>query len=114
MAAERRSSPRADLQMLVQFRLQDIDEFMRDYAVNISAGGMFVRTEEPHSQGAIIYLQFRLVSGEKLFEGLAEVVHVNPPGHTDAGMGLEFVNLDPESRTLINQIVEERVAELED
>ncbi|MEE8409831.1 MAG: TIGR02266 family protein [Myxococcota bacterium] len=110
---ERREHPRLPLKMLVQFRLHDMDEFMRDHAVNLSAGGMFVRTTEPHEIGSMVYLQFRLADGEKIIEGLGEVVHVNPPGHAVPGMGVEFVNLDQESRRLIDQIVKDRDSELE-
>ncbi|OGQ80987.1 MAG: hypothetical protein A2289_19680 [Deltaproteobacteria bacterium RIFOXYA12_FULL_58_15] len=99
--------------MLVQFRLKDMDEFLRDHAANISAGGMFVRTTEPQSIGTMVYLQFRLRDGSKLIEGLGKVVHVNPADTPVPGMGIEFVNLDEESRRLIDDIIRERMAELE-
>ena len=113
MGMERRLHERAPLNMLVQFRLGDIDEFMRDYAVNVSTGGMFIRTREPHELGSMIYLQFRLKDGSKLIEGLGKVVHVNPPSHAVPGMGVEFVNLDDSSRALIRDITSERANELD-
>lgn len=82
---------------------------MREYAVNISAGGMFIRSIEPYECGSMVYLQFRLRDGHKLVEGLGKVVHVNPPEHQDPGIGVEFVNLDADSRELIDEIVSERV-----
>ena len=106
--AERRAHPRLPLQMLVQFRLHDMEEFMREHAVNLSVSGMFVHSRTPHPEGAMIYVQFRLEDGAKLIEGLAKVVHVNPPGHPTPGMGLEFVNLEPGSRELIESIVRAR------
>lgn len=108
---ERRQFDRAPLNMLVQFRLGDMDEFMRDYAANISLGGIFIRTREPRDRGSMIYLQFRLKDGSKLIEGLGKVVHVNPPESPAPGMGVEFVNLDDESRRLIKEIVKERGGE---
>jgi uncharacterized protein (TIGR02266 family) len=110
---ERREHPRLPLKMLVQFKLHDMDEFMRDHAVNLSAGGMFVRTREPQPLGSMVYLQFRLEDGVKLIEGLGKVVHVNPPEEAVPGMGIEFVNLDTESRRLIDEIIKARLAELE-
>lgn len=101
------------LKMLVQFRLGDLDEFMRDHAVNISAGGMFIRTAQPQPEGSMVYLQFQLADGAKLIEGLGKVVHVNPPDHPVPGMGIEFVNLDSGSRRLIDRIIKERAAELD-
>jgi len=97
--------------MLVQFRLETMEDFLAQYAGNISAGGMFIRSNEPRESGSLIYLQFRLKSGEKLIEGLGRVVHVNPVGHEEPGMGVEFVNLDPESVTLIERIVQERIGD---
>jgi molecular chaperone DnaK len=109
---DRRVHPRLPLRMLVQFRLHDIAEFERIYAVNVSAGGMFIRTLTPHPAGAMIYLQFQLEDGKRLIEGLGKVVHVNPPEHPSPGMGVEFVNLDDESQKLIEQIIQERASEL--
>jgi uncharacterized protein (TIGR02266 family) len=109
--ADRRVYPRLPLNLLVQFRLQDMDEFLRDHAVNISAGGMFIRSHEPLPSGSMIYLQFRLRDGAKLIEGLGRVVHVNPPDHPVPGMGVEFVNLDRDSRHLIDAIIRERIPE---
>jgi molecular chaperone DnaK len=108
---DRRIYPRLPLKMLVQFRLHDMDEFMREHAVNLSVGGMFVRSRTPQPEGAMIYVQFRLEDGAKLIEGLAKVVHVNPPEHAVPGMGLEFVNLDPASQELIDRIVRTRTGE---
>ena len=109
---DRRSAVRIPLNMLVQFRLNDLNEFMRDWAANISGGGMFIRTRTPHASGSMIYLQFNLSDGSKLIEGLGKVVHVNPPDHAVPGMGVEFVNLDRESKRLIDQIIGERAKEL--
>lgn len=111
MSSDRRVHPRIPLKLLVQFRLQDMDEFMRDYAVNLSVGGMFIRTPEPHPQDSMVYLQFTLMAGDKLIEGLGKVVHVNPPSHTVPGMGIEFVNLDDESREFIDSIIQERIGD---
>jgi molecular chaperone DnaK len=109
--ADRRIHARLPLTMLVQFRLHDMNEFMREHAVNLSVGGMFVRSRTPHPQGAMVYVQFRLEDGAKIIEGLAKVVHVNPPDHAVPGMGLEFVNLDAASVELIDRIVGNRVAD---
>ena len=112
--SDRRRFDRAHLNMLVQFRLGDMEEFLRDYAVNISSGGMFIRTRAPHAEGSMIYLQFRLRDGHKLIEGLGKVVHVNPPSHAVPGMGVEFVNLDSDSKKLIKEIVKGRMEDIEE
>jgi len=100
--------------MLVQLRLHDLDEFMRVYSSDVSAGGMFIRTVDPRPVGTTVYLQFRLDDGSRLIDGLARVAHVNPADHPAPGMGVEFVDLDPSSRRLVEDILTERAGELED
>ena len=99
--AEKRKSPRAELHILVQFRFDTFEDFLAEYSMDISVGGMFLRTDTPRPEGSMIYLQFALRDGSKLIEGLGKVVRVNPPGgERPAGMGVEFVNLDEDSRGL--------------
>ncbi len=107
---EQRIHPRIPLQLLVQFRLKDIDTFLREHAVNISSGGLFISSSTPHPNGTMIYLQIQLDNGQKLIEGLGRVVHVNLPSQDNPGMGIEFVNIDEKSQQLINDIVEKRLA----
>jgi uncharacterized protein (TIGR02266 family) len=109
---DRRKHERHPLSILVQYRFDSFENFLAEYSINISAGGMFIRTSEPREEGSMIYLQFYLRGGEKLIEGLGRVVRVNPPEKygKDAGMGVEFVNFDEESTDLINEIIAARVA----
>lgn len=111
--SNRRRYPRTPLHILVQFRFGSFEEFLAEYSLNISPGGMFIRTAEPRAEGDIIYLQFSLRDGSRLIEGMGRVVRVNPPPGTDAqpsGMGIEFLNFDPESMALIEEICAARVA----
>ena len=102
--AEKRKYPRAPLNVLVQFRFDTFDEFLAEYSLNISPGGIFIKTEHPREEGSVIYLQFALRDGSKLIEGMGKVVRVNPPGSQAAGMGVEFLNFDDESMALIEEI----------
>lgn len=103
--AERRRHPRTPLSLLVQFRFESFDEFLAEYSVNISPGGIFLRTNEPFAEGATIYLQFSLKDGQRLIEGMGRVVRVNKAGDPgETGVGVEFVNFDEESMALIEEI----------
>jgi molecular chaperone DnaK len=110
--ADRRRHDRTPLSLLVQFRFSTFEEFLAEYAVNLSPGGLFIRTEEPRAQGEVIYVQFSLKDGSRLIEGMGRVVRVNPPGvpGRPAGMGVEFLNLDPESQALVDAICAARHA----
>ena len=106
---ERRRYPRVPLNLLIQYRFDTFEEFMSEYASDISEGGMFIRTEEQREERSMVYLQFALKDGTKLIEGLGRVIRVNPPnGQNPQGIGIEFVNFDEDSRALIQAIVEER------
>ena len=67
---DRRKHSRTPLSLLVQFRFNTFEDFLADYSVNISPGGMFIRTDEPQEEGSIIYLQFSLKDGSRLIEGV--------------------------------------------
>ena len=108
--ADKRRHPRTPLNVLVQFRFDTFDEFLAEYSVNISPGGIFVNTDEPRQEGEVIYLQFALKDGSKLIEGMGKVVRVNPVGDPKRppGMGIEFINFDDESMALIAEICAQR------
>jgi hypothetical protein len=58
----------------------------------------------------MVYLQFELKTGDKLVEGLGKVVRCQPPAEGRiAGMGIEFVNFDDDSLTLIEDLVTTRI-----
>lgn len=101
---DRRRYPRTSLSILVQYRFNTFEDFLAEYSANISIGGIFIRTEFPKEEGAIVYLQFSLQDGSRLIEGMGKVVRVNPPGSRHVGMGVEFMNFDEESMALIHDI----------
>ena len=96
---ERRRFPRAELRLLVQYRFETLEEFMQRFATNISRGGIFLETADLHDEGEVVFLRFALADGMPLIEAMARVVRVTPHG-----MGLEFLNMDDDSRALIEDI----------
>ena len=107
----RRKHPRVPLNLLVQVRSKDYDEFLHDVASNLSMGGMFLCTDQPKPEGALLYFQFTTDADGPLIEGLARVVRVvETGGGHPAGMGLEFVNVEEPSLQRIEEIVNERLA----
>lgn len=109
---DRRKSERYPLNLLVQYRFNTFEDFLAEYTLNISAGGLFIKTEKPYEENAILFLQFSLKDGAKLIEGMGRVVRVNPPGQPGrvAGMGIEFVNFDEASMQLVEEVCAHRAA----
>lgn len=104
--AERRRHPRTPLNVLVQYRFDTFDDFLAEYATNLSPSGIFIRTDAPREEGAVIFLQFTLKDGSRLIEGMGKVVRVNEAA--PRGMGIEFVSVDDESMALILEVCAQR------
>ncbi len=109
--SNKRQFPCVNLDLLVQYRVDTFDDFLSEYAANISTGGMFIETEEPRAIGTHLYFQFHLRDGTRLIEGLGEVVRVNDKDSEYPGMGISFSNLDADSRAFIEAIVQDRLTD---
>ena len=81
---------------------------MAEYAEDVSLGGMFIKTDSPPPPGSVIFIQFSLPDGSSLVEGLAKVAWTREAGERPAGMGIQFLNLDNESRKVLEDLVEHR------
>lgn len=110
---DRRDAPRVPLRLLVQYRVDTVDDFYATHATNLSVGGMFIRGATDHVPGELLYFQFRLTDGTSLIEGLGRVAHVNPDGPDSPGMGIEFVNLDEDSLDFIDSVIARRLGAAE-
>jgi len=102
--SERRRTERVDLVVRVEYKT--VDELFSEFARNINEGGMFVETESPPENGAPVALQFRVPGSEEPIQVMGRVVRTSVGERGDPpGMGIEFDDLDEQSRELINQLV---------
>jgi len=106
--SDRRQCVRVPLNLLVQYRFDTADELFCEYALDISEGGVFIKSDEPREAGSMMYLQFVLKNGIRLIEGLGRVAHVSPFGDKVRGMGIQFLNFDEESKETIKLLVASR------
>lgn len=107
--SKKRKHERTRVSLLVQYRFNSLEDFLAEYAVNLSPGGIFISTDDPSPVGTMLYLQFSLKDGSKLIEGMGRVVHVHErTAHQPRGMGIEFVQFDEDSMRLIAKICGER------
>jgi type IV pilus assembly protein PilZ len=101
---ERRSSPRTDL--VVRVNYQTVDDLFSEFARNINEGGIFIETEAQQPIGSGVQLEFKLPGADRPIEVAGRVVRAEPGGSSGAsGIGIEFENLDSEVRQQINEIV---------
>jgi len=100
-----RKHPRTPVSLLVQYRFNSLEDFLAEYATNLSPGGIFIATDEPSPVGTMLYLQFSLKDGSRLIEGMGRVAHVQEAtAQQPRGMGIEFVQFDERSMELIARI----------
>ena len=104
--ADQRKDPRADLDVEVHY--QSAPEFLSAYSRNISGGGIFIKTPHPLPLNKTIRLRFTLPGMTRRFESTGIVVWSNPVSSSSflpSGMGIKFLDLDPEARQLIADFV---------
>ena len=82
---------------------ESFDQFMTEYVANVSASGVFIRTEEPLAVGDLVSVCFNVfMDGVQTIEGEGEVVRVasDPPG-----MGVVFRRLESSSQQLLESLL---------
>ena len=107
-------SRRIPLEREISFRVPRFENFVTEYSANISATGMFVRTHEALEPGTDITLEFKVADDWKLIRGRGRVVWVRAKDEgpdAPAGMGIRFLEMDPQSRRLIHWMVDKHARE---
>ncbi|HXU81703.1 MAG TPA: TIGR02266 family protein [Polyangia bacterium] len=112
--AERRTSPRIDLEIEVSF--ESDSNFYTGLTQDISSGGLFVSTHKLRKIGQRMMVKFGLPGSPQPVMVECEVRWLREPGplhdHRSVdhppGMGLKFLNLSPESRTAIDYFLRRR------
>ena len=95
------------MSLLVKLTHKGIDEFVQKYATNISEGGLFIRTRDPKPIGTELSFKVDIADGQRVLQGIGLVKWTRADGDPNgpAGMGLEFLELDPASRALVDRMV---------
>lgn len=100
-----RTFPRYTARFAVRFA--NVQEFVLQYAANISAGGVFVETDDPPAMESVMRVSMQLPGGGAPVEAQAVVVHRVTPQqarerNTPAGVGVQFVDADDKFRERID------------
>jgi uncharacterized protein (TIGR02266 family) len=98
-------APRCKVSIHVHYQPSGMEETVETQLLNLSRSGMFLATKGTLPDvGLKVEFQFSLDDGLVVMKGTAEVVRVVRDG--DRGIGLRFVELDAESRELVDRIVD--------
>jgi uncharacterized protein (TIGR02266 family) len=108
---ERRGDPRAPVEVEVHYR--SAQDFLSAYTLNISGGGIYIKTNQPLPLNRQVHLRFTLPGIGRVFSVHGLVVWTNPyPSRSSSpsGMGIKFVNLDAEGKKLIAGFVKSKLS----
>jgi len=105
----RRAFPRVEARFRVRFG--NVQDFVLEYAANISAGGVFVETENPPELRSVVTVTMELPDGGSPVEATGIVVHRVLPEdakvrNTAPGAGVQFVEATDEFRDRIDHAIE--------
>jgi uncharacterized protein (TIGR02266 family) len=96
----RRSSPRAVVAVSVSYRVGNT--IAAALTLNVSRGGMAVRTTSVLDPGTTVRVRFRLPGARKDVDADARVAWIE----RRVGMGLEFTRIEAEDQLIINEFVQ--------
>jgi uncharacterized protein (TIGR02266 family) len=107
-----RRDKRAPLSLKVRFKSANLDEFREQYSIDLSRGGLFIKSKSPMAVGTLLKFEFQLKDKSRLIHGVGRVVWVRSVEQASEaappGMGIKFIKMDAESRALVQEIVEAR------
>jgi uncharacterized protein (TIGR02266 family) len=104
--------PRGPVSLRIKFRSASLDQFIERYAVDVSRGGIFIRTREPLAVGTQLRFDFQLQDAAPLLAGDGTIVWIRENDPTRAGvtpgMGVRFDKLTPASQPILEKILAEK------
>src|SRR5258708_40334954 len=103
---------RAPINLRIKFRSESIEQFIDRYSIDVSRGGIFIRTREPLAVGTQLRFDFQLQDAAPLLAGEGTVVWIreNDPARAGVtpGMGVRFDKLTPTSQPILEKILSEK------
>src|SRR3989475_7388509 len=96
----RRGSPRVVLGIPIQYRFGNT--IAAALTLNLSRGGIAIRTTSPLEGGAKIKVRFRMPGAKKDIDAEGHVAWSD----RRVGMGIQFAKVDPANQTLIDEFVD--------
>lgn len=114
MTDNARNNERASVHMEVSYK--ESGSFIKSYILNVSGGGLFIKTATPLPLDSKVTLSLTLPNDPEIMKLDGIVVWTNPRGGKNSfprGMGIKFVNMKKEYQDKIGKLVEENKKEIE-
>ena len=116
MSDEKRREPRVAVGLSIKLSYGTLDDLVERQALNISRGGLFIRTRDPKPVGTPVALLVEVDAGARQIRARGVVTRtqtISAPGEPprDPGMGVRLVEVDPAGQALLDEIVAARLRE---
>jgi len=109
-----RQAKRTPVTLKIKFKSATLDQFIERYSVDVSHGGIFIRTKDPLAVGTTLKFEFQLKDSSPLIRGEGTVVWTREHDATRAGvapgMGVRFDRLPPESQQVLDKILTQKAS----
>ena len=103
---------RTPITLKIKFKSSNLDQFIERYSVDVSRGGIFIRTKEPLPVGTQLRFEFQLQDASSLIAGDGTVVWIreHDPARQGVapGMGVRFDKLAADSQKVLDRILSEK------
>ncbi len=103
---------RGPTNLRIKFRSATVEQFIERYAVDVSRGGIFIRTREPLAVGTQLRLELQLQDAAPLLSGEGTVIWIreNDPSRPTVppGMAVRFDKVSPETQPTLDRILGEK------
>jgi uncharacterized protein (TIGR02266 family) len=110
--ADARKDKRTLLSLKIRYKSATLEDFIERYSSDISRGGVFIKAKKPLAVGTLLKFEFILQDQSTLIHGVGRVVWRRDEPSADpanpTGMGIKFIKMDPESRSVVERIAEDR------
>ncbi len=110
--ADARKDRRTLLSLKIRYKSATLEDFIERYSMDISGGGVFIKAKRPLAVGTLLKFEFVLQDQSTLIHGVGRVVWRREEAEAEAdnpsGMGIKFIKMDPQSRSVVQRIVEDR------
>jgi uncharacterized protein (TIGR02266 family) len=90
-------------------RYADVPTFIERFAPNVTRGGIFLASRNPRAVGEVVRFEVYLAGQKLVFSGEGKITWVkafDPAAPQRAhGMGVQFLFIDPESRSVLDELL---------
>lgn len=106
MGIEKRVMPRVDTNLNIAYTSSGASRY--SYMLNLSGGGIFIKTDTPLPIDAELTMSFRLPGDPDMLQVRGRVVWTKPETRAfPAGMGVQFLDPPPECARKIQSFVQD-------